>query len=279
MERVVRLGASARPRVRRPRLPVRWLAALVVLALLLGGGWLWLRTSSLVEVRDVAVVGISSSEGPQVREALRAAALDMTTLDVREEELREAVGAFTSVAGLRVQPDFPHGLTIEVLEREPVAVVSLGGSIVPVGAGGRLMRGVRVDGPMPAVRATRVGPGGRLTDRAALGAVEVLAQAPPQLRARVKRAFSGPKGLAVDLRNGPQLIFGSASDANLKWMAAARVLAEPSAAGAVYLDVRVPRRVAAGGLGTVPQEAPTANPQAPEANPQPQPEITPSLEP
>jgi len=62
-------------------------------------------------------------------------------------------------------------------------------------------------------------------------------------------------------------------------MAAARVLAEPSAAGAVYLDVRVPRRVAAGGLGTVPQEAPTANPQAPEANPQPQPEITPSLEP
>ncbi|HVL95225.1 MAG TPA: hypothetical protein VM266_05140, partial [Solirubrobacteraceae bacterium] len=128
MERVVRLGASARPRVRRPRLPVRWLAALVVLALLLGGGWLWLRTSSLVEVRDVAVVGISSSEGPQVREALRATALDMTTLDVREEELREAVGAFTSVAGLRVQPDFPHGLTIEVLERDPPRLTTATGS-------------------------------------------------------------------------------------------------------------------------------------------------------
>ena len=48
--------------------------------------------------------------------------------------------------------------------------------------------------------------------------------------------------------------------------AAVRVLADPSSAGATYLDLRVPERVAAGGLGPVeqePQPPVPANPEAP----------------
>jgi len=56
----------------------------------------------------------------------------------------------------------------------------------------------------------------------------------------------------LDMRAGPQLFFGTASRPTAKWTATARVLAEPSSAGAVYLDVRVPERVAAGGLATAP---------------------------
>ena len=70
----------------------------------------------------------------------------------------------------------------------------------------------------------------------------------------------GAKGLTADLRDGPPLVFGSADDAAVKWAAAARVLAEPSAAGATYLDLRVPGRVAAGGIGPVPQEPPPEDP-------------------
>jgi len=47
------------------------------------------------------------------------------------------------------------------------------------------------------------------------------------------------------------------------------VLADPSSQGATYLDLRVPERVAAGGLGPVDQEAEQsgpANPQAPVEN-------------
>jgi cell division protein FtsQ len=78
----------------------------------------------------------------------------------------------------------------------------------------------------------------------------------------------------VDRAEGPDLIFGDASDARRKWLAAARVLADPSAAGAIYLDVRIPERVAAGGLGPVPEPTPeatgTPTPVAgAEANPQP----------
>jgi cell division protein FtsQ len=271
-----------RPRhLPHPRVPVRLLAALA-LAIVTAAAWMWLRDSSLVAVRDVAVTGVSSSQGAEVRAALTAAADDMTTLHVREDDLREAVRRFSSVAGLRVETDFPHTLRIEVVERRPVAVVTLGSQVIAVGAGGRLMRGVRPTSPLPSVTATRIAPGDRLSDPAALTAIGVLAQAPLPLRRRVSRAYRGKQGLTLDLRQGPQLIFGDASDAAAKWQAAARVLAEPSAQGAVYLDVRVPGRVAAGGLGTAPEPEtdPLAlTPQATSPNPQPQPENTPSLNP
>jgi cell division protein FtsQ len=97
------------------------------------------------------------------------------------------------------------------------------------------------------------GPGatGQVTDPGALAALRVAAAAPTSLRARAERVFSGPRGMTLELRDGPELYFGAARDARSKWLAAARVLTEPSAAGAVYLDLRIPGRVAAGGVGPV----------------------------
>jgi cell division protein FtsQ len=262
-----------------PRRPAI-VAALALL--LLGAGWVWFRDSGLVRVDRVYVTGVSSSEGAEVRRALTSAAEDMTTLHVREDDLRASVKAFTSVDRLHVKADFPHKLTIEVAEREPVAEVDIAGEVVPVGAGGRLMRGVRPERKLPVLHATRLAPGGRLTDPKALAAVATLAAAPEPLRTRVTKVWSGPKGLTLDVRSGPQVFFGSAKRLDAKWMATARVLAEPSAAGAVYLDVRIPDRVAAGGLGAVPEEDtdPLApNPQGQELNPQLQAEEAPSLNP
>ena len=159
-------------------------------------------------------------------------------------------------------------------EREPVALVDVAGQTVPVGAGGRLMRGLRPRGPLPRLHANRLAPGGRLTDPDALHAVATLAAAPAVLRARVDKVWTGPTGLTMDVRQGPELYFGVADRLDAKWMATARVLAEPSAAGAVYLDVRVPGRVAAGGLGTADDgetDSLAPDPQAQQANPQLQP--------
>ena len=267
-------------RLRRP--PARWIAGVAAAVVVLAAGWLWLRDSPLAEIRQVEITGISSSQGAEVRAALQNAAADMTTLHVSEDQLRDAVSRFSSVAGLRADADFPHRLSIEVVERHPVAVVVLGGQVVPVGANGRLMRDMKPTQPLAEVKAERIAPGDRISDPKAAATIDVLAQAPLQLRRRVRRAFSGPKGLTLDVRRGPQLIFGTAADADVKWMAAARVLAEPSAAGAVYLDVRVPGRVAAGGLGPV--EEPEVDPlapvsQLPSADAQPQPENTVTLNP
>ena len=48
------------------------------------------------------------------------------------------------------------------------------------------------------------------------------------------------------MRNGLLVYFGDATRPHAKWLSLARVLADPSSAGATYIDVRVPERPAAG---------------------------------
>ncbi len=238
---------APRLRLRLPRVPPRALLALVLAAGLLAGGWLWLRDAPLVQVDDVTVIGVSSSDEGRIKAALTDEARQMTTLHVRNDVLRRAVAEFPSVASLRTKADFPHGLTIEVVEHEPVAVLE---GNVPATGGGHLLRGLRTrDLPSIAVKADAGGD--RVTDARTLGALAIAAAAPPELRERAERIFSGRRGLEVVLSEGPRLIFGGRGDARAKWAAAARVLSEPSAQGALYLDLRVRGRVAAGGVGPV----------------------------
>ena len=229
------------------------------------GGWLWVRDSSLVAVRDVYVTGVSSSEGPQIRSALRTAALDMTTLHVREDALRTAAAQYPSIKGFDIDTDFPHKLSIVVHERAAVAAIQSGGATVAASADGLVLHGMRARG-LPTLRVRATPAGKRVTDRRTLGALDVAGGAPSELRDRIQRLWSGPRGLTLDLKDGPDLVFGSGTGAPRKWAAALRVLADPSSAGATYLDLRVPERVAAGGLGPVEPEAETTaqpDPQAP----------------
>jgi cell division protein FtsQ len=256
------------------------LAGTLALGGLLGGGWLWLRDSSLVEIRQVTVRGATSSQEAMVRGALEAAARRMTTLHVREDALRRAVAPYPSVAGVRVSTDFPHAITIEVIENRPAAALEVGDRRVPATGGGLVLTGVAADENLPAIHVDSV-PARTVTDRRTRTALIVAAAAPAPLRDRSERLWWGPNGLTVDLRDGPPLIFGDREDARAKWESAARVLAEPSAAGATYLDLRVAGRVAAGGLGPITPEAteqPEAAPGAavapvptPTASPQPDP--------
>ncbi len=241
------------------------LAGVVVAACTLVGGWFWLRDSSVVQVRDVFVTGLTSAEEPQIREALKNAALDMTTMHVREDQLRAAVAEYPSIAGLSTDAKFPHKLSIVVRERAPVAAIESGGGKVAASGDGRVLRGMKFSA-LPTLEVKSPPAGERVTDRRTLGALRVAGGAPPELRHRIARLWSGERGLTVDLRNGPDLVFGSGSDAPRKWLAAVRVLADPSSAGATYLDLRVPERVAAGGLGPVeadPDPVTQSDPQAP----------------
>jgi len=239
---------------------LRGFAGIAVLAGLIVGGWLWVRDSSLARVTDVQVTGATTSEEDRIRAALERAARDMTTLHVREQALHDAVAPYPSVAGLRIDADFPHGIRVEVLEHRPVAALDVDGNLTPVSGGGIVLTGVQADRTLPSIPRDRI-PAKRVGDDRTRAALAVAAAAPEPLLERSERLSYGPDGLMIDLRNGPPLVFGTAADAAAKWAAAARVLAEPSAAGATYLDLRVPGRVAAGGLGPLPQEPPPENPQ------------------
>ena len=230
---------------------------LAALALLLGGGWMWLRDSSLAEVREVRVTGSSSSEEARIRAALDAAARDMTTLHVREERAALRRRAVRSVAGLRVHTDFPHKLHIEVIEHIPVAALEIGDRRLAAAGSGLVLRGVVADEDLPVIRMDVAPAGDRVGNANTLTALSDLRRRARPSCASASTALDRPEGHDARARRRarPDLRRQRRSSRR-KWLAAARVLADPSSAGATYLDVRIPERVAAGGLGPVPEPTP-----------------------
>jgi cell division protein FtsQ len=247
---------------RRGRRLLRLGLGLVLLLALATTGWMWLRESSLVAVRDVRITGVSASDGEQVKAALRSAALEMTTLHVRPEALEDATANLSSVRSLTVTKDFPHTLNIHVNERRAVAALApKGEERIPVTGDGLLLRGVTAERDLPSLVVDSATIGPKLTDRRVLRALTVAGAAPDELLRRSSAVAVDKQGVVVNLKNGPELVFGSSAEARAKWIAAARVLAESSAAGATYLDLRIPGRVAAGGLAPVETTDQNSNPQ------------------
>jgi cell division protein FtsQ len=231
----------------RRRLRVALLAGLGALALL-GGGWQLLRHSPLAAVEHVRIGGVRGADGAQIDAVLQRAARHMNTLDVRRGALLAAVARFPQVRDLSVSPSFPHGLRIHVIEQLPVAVLSAGGIRTAVAADGVVLGAGLIGGSLPSVHAAGVAPlqGARVAAASTRAELAVLGAAPETLLGWVQRVFSGPEGLTVTMRDGLAIYFGNATRAHAKWLSAARVLADPSSAGASYLDVRLPERPAAG---------------------------------
>lgn len=234
--------------LRRPRLGRRPVALLAATLALLGGGWLWLRDSSLVAVEHVRISGLSGPGAERARIALRDAALNMTTLHVRLDALRAAAAPFPLVKALHASANPPHGLRITVTEQIPVAAATLDGRRVAVAGDGTLLPAL--GGGALATLPLHVASGSRRVSAAwALRALAALTAAPQPLRPRVGAIGSTPgRGLTFTLRAGPRLYFGASGAWAAKWAAAASVLADPSSAGAAYIDVSVPERPAAGGV-------------------------------
>jgi hypothetical protein len=77
----------------------------------------------------------------------------------------------------------------------------------------------------------------------------VLGAAPATLRPYIESSYYGESGVDVLLRSGIELRFGDASQAAMKWKAAAAVLADPSITALDYVDLHAPGRPAVGGSG------------------------------
>lgn len=222
-------------------------AATVLAVAVLGVGFMWFRDSSFVAVQNVTITGAEGNQAEEIRAALRSAAEDMTTLHVREDALRAAVQQYPSVASVRASADLPDRLRIEVRSRTPVVALDTGQRRIAVAGDGTVLTGTSTEG-LPRVKVSAPPGGPRVRGDAPSTLVALLAAAPGPLRARAERAFLGPDGLTVVMREGPRLRFGRGDRLAAKWAAAARVLADEGAKGASYIDLRLPERPAAGGL-------------------------------
>ena len=273
------LAASLPARLRLPRVSLpslsprarrRALVAVVLAALLTGLYMLWFRDSSFVEVEEVTISGLTTDDGGRVRSALEAEALRMTTLHVRHDRLERVIEGYPAVQAIEVDAGFPSKLSIRVIEWRPVAIAVAGSRRVAIGAEGGLLKGVPLGRSLPTVDLKGSLPADKLGPGAQLRAVSVLAGAPEALRPKLAEAAEeGDRGIVVQMRDGPELIFGDSSGIAAKWTAAARVLADPASRGASYVDLRLPDRPVAGGLPPE-QAAPLATEEA-QAPPEPAP--------
>jgi cell division protein FtsQ len=229
----------------------------------------YLRDSSFVAVEKVTVTGLTTREAPAMRTAITEAALAMTTLHVREGELQAVLDRYPVVRSVRATADFPDRLRVHVVERTPVAAVVVGTAApVAVSADATVLRGVRAVGSLARVTTDRPPSGERLADRRATMLVRALGAAPAPLVARAGRVhLDAERGIVVSLRRGPEVVVGDSQALAAKWTAAARVLATDGAKGASYVDVRLPERPVAGGVGP-PSEAESGESGPPGAAPE-----------
>jgi hypothetical protein len=171
----------------------------------------------------------------------------MSSLDASDGALRAAVAPFRVVSEVRAIPRFPHALRIEVVEQLPVAILDAAGVRTAVAADGVVLGPSLVSGALPSVSAPVAPAAGRRVGGAeVLGELAVLGAAPAVLARHVERVFTGAKGLTVAMHNGLLVYFGDDTRPHAKWLSLARVLADPSSAGASYVDVRLPSHPAAG---------------------------------
>ena len=258
MPRAVSLGPHGRRR----------LIAVALLAVALGAGYFfWFRDSGFVKVEKVSVSGLAGSpDAARVRAKLADAAEQMTTLHLDVPALERSVADEPVVQSLSVTADFPHGLRIHIVENRPVAVLVANGRQVAVAPDGTVLPSVKDFGGLPTVDVGAVPLRGRMPDGPARERVAVAAAAPPRLLSRVDAIeIQHGRGAVAELRDGPVIIFGRANLLDRKWAAAAAVLAERSSQGATYIDVRMPERPVAGGLGLEQDPQPPADGLVPAA--------------
>jgi cell division protein FtsQ len=249
---------------RRRRLRLGLLAAMIA-APVLAGGWMWLRDSPLVSVERVQISGVHGPEAGGIEAALGEAARHMSTLDVRTAALTAAVAPYRVVREVRATPSFPHGLHIRVVEQLPVAALTVPGGRTAVAADGVVLGPALLSNSLPVLKegasgsAAGASVGQHVHGSSLLASLTLLGAAPARLARAVARVFTGPRGVTAAMRNGLLVYFGDATRPHAKWLSLAGVLADPSSAGASYVDVRVPERPAAGFAGgAAPERSATA---------------------
>lgn len=139
----------------------------------------------------------------------------------------------------------------------PVAALAAGGASTAVTSTGTVLGPARVSPSLPQIQVSREPvTGARLTDGRLRAYLRVLGAAPAPLLRLVARIYHGSHGITVKMANGLLAYFGGASRPHAKWDSFAAVMGSPAAAGATYIDLRLPERPAVGmPPGSQPSEA------------------------
>jgi cell division protein FtsQ len=220
---------------------------MVAILVLYGIYLVWFRNLPLFSIDEVTVSGATTNKAA-IEKAVQQVAGDMTTLHLNDDELRNVVAHFPTVASVGATTSFPHTLNVTVTERLPVAYIKVGDQRTAVSADGYLLLGAAFDRKaLPQIEGAA--PSGALLDDDSAAQAAILGATPSPLRSHIADSSwsDDDGGVVVSLDNGPDLRFGDGSRAQDKWTAAVAVLSSPAHGSPSYLDVSVPERPVAGG--------------------------------
>jgi cell division protein FtsQ len=215
----------------------RWLAwkyvvaVVLVVALVIGTAWL-VFASSYLSVKGVEVTGAQQLNAADVR---RAAAVPegepLARVDL--DRIRSRVEAMAAVRTADVTRQWPDEVRIAIEERQPVAVVEIGGQLRGMDADGVVFREyAKAPADLPRV-ASSVTTGSEALREAAL----VVAALPADLAAQVDHvAVRTVDEISLALHDERTVEWGSAEQSDEKAAVLAVLLKQP----ATHFDVSVP---------------------------------------
>jgi cell division protein FtsQ len=220
---------ARRARARRWATVRRVTAAVAVVALVAGAGWL-VFVSSVLAVQQVKVSGLRTLPADRVTHAA-AVPMGEPLARVDVDAVRARVEDVAAVARADIGRSWPHTVSIEVTERTPVAALRRHGRFRLVDAEGVMFRTV-AEAPRRLPVLTAAGRPGAVSEAAA-----VAGSLPRRLGARVARVRAPTMdSIELELRDGRTVVWGSAESPRLK----ARVLGALLRRRAAVYDVSVP---------------------------------------
>jgi len=228
----------SRRRFARRQWARRWLAWKPVLAVLLllglvaGGIWL-VFFSSFLAVQGVQVAGVQQLRAADIERA--AAVPDGQPLArVDLDRIRTRVESLAPVRSADVTRQWPDEVLITVVEREPIAVVEVGGRLRGMDADGVVFRSyAKAPAGLPRVQ-TSADTGSEALREGAL----VVASLPDSLAAKVDHVdVATVDEISLELRDGREVEWGSAERSEQKAEVLDQLLA---AVDAKHYDVSVP---------------------------------------
>ena len=247
-------GGSENPRLSARRESVatskrrrRRIIALVIVGLIaLGiGAWLLLH-SALFSAKTITVHGAAHASSAQVIEAAGLAS-HPPLISISTETAARGVETLPWVATASIQLHWPAAVTITVVERVPVATVSVGGHVALVDASGRILSltptvpqgtgAVAMMAPGLAIGqvGTWVGPAGD-------PALHVAATLPPAFKGQVARVVGHRDGTVTLVMTSPITIqLGTPAQLDQKYRDIASIIAGATLHPGDVVDVSVPQ--------------------------------------
>ena len=199
----------------RARKRLRWiLAVIVAIALVLGV--LWLVRSPVLSIRQVEISGSQYSD-PAGAVRVLGMGIGTPTIDVERDAIAAEILHDPWVESVVVSVSWPGSVTIEIVERTPIAPVLAGDQWVLVGRDGGVVMVVgdpsRSDA-MVSIDQGSIAPGTVVTDAAVLGALQFIESLPAERLIGLALKMEGA-GLVADT-GGHRILLGRPVDMVLK---------------------------------------------------------------